>query len=190
MSACICTLAPPPVDVDAMLRYARADITSTALARQTIDELGARFQYTVCYRTYPVRALADGELDLGFCRVHSASLTRFVGGRPYVLVFGATVGLTTDAAVIRYGHTSPTRALFADALGIERIESLCDAFCMDKVGTTSRFSPGYGDLPLEMQRQIFEALPLGKIGMTLNDNLLITPTKSVTALVAVDKEVE
>ena len=46
-----------------------------------------------------------------------------------------------------------------------------------------RFSPGYGDLPLAMQREIFAALPLEKaLGLTLGENLLMTPTKTVTAI--------
>ena len=47
-----------------------------------------------------------------------------------------------------------------------------------------RFSPGYGDLPLSLQRDIFRVLDCPrKIGLTLNESLLMSPSKSVTAIV-------
>ena len=49
-----------------------------------------------------------------------------------------------------------------------------------------RFSPGYGDLPLQAQRAIFDALQCHKeIGLYLNESLLMSPTKSVTAIVGI-----
>jgi cobalamin-dependent methionine synthase I len=47
-----------------------------------------------------------------------------------------------------------------------------------------RFSPGYGDLPLEMQKDVMTALDCGRtVGITLTDSLLMTPSKSVTAII-------
>jgi hypothetical protein len=69
------------------------------------------------------------------------------------------------------------------AIGTERIESLCDAFCNEFEKATHRVSAGYGDLPLEIQPQIFALLDCSrKIGLTLNQSLVMSPTKSVTAI--------
>ena len=47
-----------------------------------------------------------------------------------------------------------------------------------------RFSPGYGDFPLSMQTPIFDALDCPrKIGVSLNASLLMSPSKSVTAVI-------
>ena len=47
-----------------------------------------------------------------------------------------------------------------------------------------RFSPGYGDLSLEVQKEIFSLLDCPrKIGVSLGDSLLMTPSKSVTAII-------
>ena len=78
-----------------------------------------------------------------------------------------------------------------DALATERIEALCDVFCEDiekEYGKTRpRFSAGYGDLPLELQREIFSVLDCPKsIGLTLTDSLLMSPSKSVTAIVGIE----
>ena len=51
-----------------------------------------------------------------------------------------------------------------------------------------RFSPGYGDLPLQNQRAFFDALQCHKeIGLYLNESLLMSPTKSVTAIVGLGR---
>ena len=66
-------------------------------------------------------------------------------------------------------------------------ESLCDALCSKietdlgvKVGP--RFSAGYGDLSLDFQKNIFNILKCEKIGLTLNQSLSMSPSKSVTAI--------
>ena len=77
-------------------------------------------------------------------------------------------------------------------IGAERIEALCDAF-ENMIKTDKKIVPrvsaGYGDIPLEMQRDIFAALDCPrKIGLTLNESLLMSPTKSVTAIIGVCNE--
>ena len=87
-----------------------------------------------------------------------------------------------------------TRAIMLGALGAERIEALCELFCEELKkekallgqGTRTRFSPGYSDLSLEIQKQIFELLDCPRrIGLYLRDSMLMSPTKSVTAIVGV-----
>ena len=79
------------------------------------------------------------------------------------------------------------------AIGAERIESLCNVFENElirqghELGT--RFSPGYGDLPLELQKDIFAALDCPKqIGVSLNDSMLMSPSKSVSAIIGLNGE--
>ncbi|MBR5134836.1 MAG: Vitamin B12 dependent methionine synthase activation subunit, partial [Clostridia bacterium] len=49
-----------------------------------------------------------------------------------------------------------------------------------------RFSPGYGDLPLSVQRSVATLLGMEKtLGVCLSDSLLMSPSKSVTAFVGV-----
>ena len=57
--------------------------------------------------------------------------------------------------------------------------------------TMPRFSPGYGDLPLTAQREMFRMLECEKrIGVYLNESLLMSPSKSVTAIVGLGGEDE
>lgn len=152
-----------------------------ALLDEVISETRDAFDYRVCYRRMA---------ELPFGR-ESAQLANCLAGSGEVVLFAATVGLEADRRVARYQRTSPTKALLAQAFGAERAEALCDAFCADirkeaaaeGKTCTPRFSPGYGDLPLETQRDVFRLLDCGrKIGVWLNESLLMTPTKSVTAV--------
>jgi cobalamin-dependent methionine synthase I len=75
-------------------------------------------------------------------------------------------------------------------MGAALIEQWCDIIHKDfkeQYGANkNRFSCGYGDLPLELQRDIFAALNVTKnIGVTLSDNCFMTPTKSVTAIIGI-----
>ena len=191
--------APPPWDRREILRYAgakEATVEVTDLLENCLAEAQSVLSYQVCYAVFPVRK--DGErLNLGFACTDSAHLRRNLAGCDRAAVFAATVGLGLDRLIARYSRTSPARALMVQAIGAERIEALCDVFCQElgdelyRCGTAvrPRFSPGYGDLPLELQRDIFRVLDCpSKIGLTLNDSLLMSPTKSVTALIGIGPE--
>lgn len=138
----------------------------------------------------------DFEVDLGFTRVTSRSLAGHLAGCDRAIVFAATVGLEIDRMIAKYSRLSPARALCLQAIGTERIETLCDLLCASWEETyrkegkrmRTRFSPGYGDLPIAMQSDIFRLLDCPKrIGLMLADSLLMSPTKSVTAIVGIEK---
>ena len=125
---------------------------------------------------------SGASLDLGFTVTHSRDLQKNLKGCCRIILFGATVGLELDRLIARYGRLSPSKALCFQAIGAERIESLCNAFNdeIDEIFreqgmyTRPRFSPGYGDLPINMQKDIFAALDCPrKIGLSLNESLLI-----------------
>ena len=96
----------------------------------------------------------------------------------------------------RYGAVSPAKALLHQAIGAERIEALCDRLCRDlaeEIGTSlrPRFSPGYGDFSVTVSGDIFRLLdPARRIGVSLTDHFLMTPSKSVSAIVGIAAEQE
>ena len=184
----------PPVNRREILRYAGAKDGAAdvdALLSDCLKEAGGSFAYRACFQEWPLVQNGDS-LDLGFAAVRSADLSRALKGCSRVVVFAATVGLGIDRLIARHSRLSPARALMMQAIGAERIESLCDAFSREtarlaaeeNLKTTPRFSPGYGDLPLTLQKNIVQTLDCGRlIGLTLNESLLMSPSKSVTALI-------
>ncbi len=168
----------------------------TQLLEQCLNECKDCFSYNVCYLELPVKS--DGELiQFGGVRTNSRSLEAVLDGCERAVVFAATVGIEIDRLIKKYSLTSSSKAIMLQAIGAERIESLCDCFCNDlknEYGARGfslkpRFSAGYGDFPLECQREIFSMLDGGRrIGLCLNSSLLMSPTKSVTAIIGIRRD--
>ncbi len=184
-------LNPPPFDVREALRYAgvRGEDGGEipAMLEDCWQNVRDRLLYRVCHLTLPLK-ITGNRCDFGLTVLTSGSLARHLLGCDRALIFAATAGPAIDRQIAA-SRLSPVRALLYQAIGTERIEALCDAFC-DSLGegAKSRFSPGYGDLPLSAQREIFRLLdPSRRIGLSLSDSLLMSPTKSVTAIVGLCK---
>ncbi|MBE6780301.1 MAG: Vitamin B12 dependent methionine synthase activation subunit [Ruminococcaceae bacterium] len=185
------TFTEPPFCEKEILRYAgckEADGEITALLKSCINEIKTELTYRVCYRLFDVK-IRDDICDFGAFTLRSKDLSFDLSGCKSAILFAATVGVGIDRLIAKYGRISPSKALMFQAIGAERIEALCDAFCADiskeyNIGTKPRFSPGYGDLPLAAQKDMFAVLsPEKQIGLTLTDSLLMSPSKSVTAIV-------
>jgi len=196
----------PQVNKKEILRYAGCrgecelgDVEK--LLEECLEEALPRLSYKLCYLELPLSITGD-TCDFGCMWVQSRDLVKNLTGCERVILFGATIGVEIDRLIARYAHISPAKAVMFQAIGAERIEALCDAFCEDiekKVNEEAdenigscfhlcpRFSPGYGDLPLEVQRDIFVVLNCSKnIGVSLNTSLLMTPSKSVTAFAGLE----
>lgn len=178
--------ALPPLNRREIFRYARAGDAGereNALLDDCLAELLPHLSYRVVWAEYPVKT--DGSLlDLGFTETVSADLAKNLRDCGRIVLFAATVGFAPDRLAQKYSRISPVKALFLESIGNERIEALCDVFCREFPGARPRFSPGYGDLSLTLQREIIAALDCPrKIGLTLNESLLMSPSKSVTAVV-------
>lgn len=185
----------PPVNEREALRYAGVKESTpeiSALLQECIALCENQLTPRVCYAFYPVER-QEGQIDLGFARTDSSALRRNLAGCNEAVLFAATIGLEMDRLIARYARLSPARSVMLQAIGTERIEALCDAFEEELIRQGHelhpRFSPGYGDLPIEMQRDIFAALDCPKhIGVSLNQSMLMSPGKSVTALIGLDGE--
>lgn len=194
------TYPAPTVDKKAVMRYAAAkefDAETEKLYFDCLDTCLINTVYRVCYRELPV-VFYDNAVRIGDAEIRSKDLKKSLETCHSAVVFAATVGLEYDRLIKGYGRHNAAKALIFQAIGTERVEALCDAFCSDIANeklatgdtTTPRFSPGYGDLPLNIQKKIFELLNCeSNIGVFLNESLLMTPSKSVTAIIGIKKHI-
>ena len=189
------TLPPPEIDIREILRYAGERGSGEELlplVKEAISEAEDKLVYRVCYTVLPISVL-DGRVCFGDALTLSSNkLCERLSGCDRAAVFAATGGIEMDRLIKKSGVCSPLRALIFQALGAERVEALCDAFCdglRSEFGSlTPRFSPGYSDLSLFAQRDVLTLLDSEKsIGLTLNESLLMSPTKSVSAIVGIRK---
>lgn len=104
-------------------------------------------------------------------------------------VLVCTLGTEFDRWMRQLQARDMSRAVMLDALGSTYVEAGCDAAeaairaRFPGKHLTDRFSPGYGDLPLDVQPHLMALAGASRIGVTLTDSLLMNPQKSVTAVV-------
>ena len=104
----------------------------------------------------------------------------------------ATTGAKIDKLIRSASVTDMAKAVVLDAMASAAVEQICnkidEIIAEENPGKflTFRFSPGYGDYPLEMQENFLRILDAPrKIGLCATDNSLLTPTKSVTAIMGI-----
>ncbi len=188
----------PSICKKEILRYAGCKDTTDEslqfLLDECLEEVLPKLSYKVCYIELPL-VINEEICDFGCMKVKSKDLVKNLQGCAAVWLFSATIGVEIDRLILKHTAVSPAKAVMFQAIGAERIEALCDLLCEDMLHTSQmkavsfrpRFSPGYGDLPLEIQKDIFRVLNCNKnIGLSLNDSLLMSPSKSVTAFVGID----
>lgn len=118
--------------------------------------------------------------------IKSTGLKKFLKGAEKCVLMAATAGIEADRLINRYSMVEPSLALMIDALSAEAVEALCNTLCCCEfeVEEHCRFSPGYSDFPLDFQKRIIKALSAElNIGVTLNASLMLSPSKSVTAII-------
>ncbi|HSP47227.1 MAG TPA: vitamin B12 dependent-methionine synthase activation domain-containing protein [Clostridiaceae bacterium] len=167
------------------------------ISREMEDTIQGRWVYEVLKTdtvTEDLVTFRDSPIVL-----HGKQIARLLKDCSRVYVMACTLGAQADRMIELKGFLSPTLGMVTDACASAYIESWCDQ-CQEEIAKslepgeklTFRFSPGYGDLPLSDQKAVLAELQAEKrIGLFLTESFLMTPRKSVVALLGVlppDKE--
>lgn len=119
-------------------------------------------------------------------------LKEHLAGCRRAALFCATLGAETDALIRRTERLDMAEALVLDCCASAAVEEVCDRIEAELQGKFPgcsfpfRYSPGYGDLPLEVQGALLELLDAPRrAGLCATANHLLTPRKSVTAILGV-----
>ena len=186
---------PVEIDFDEALRYLRsknepsllADVSTAAAVLQPLLKPAAA---AVCFEL----ERSGGSLFCGGIELPGASIARHFESCDRCIALGVTIGFEVDRLIAALGHTDPYRALLTDACASSAIEDLADmatiaardVFCPD-APITFRFSPGYGDLPLELQPKLLDMIDARRmLGLTVSKSMLLSPIKSVTAFIGIN----
>ncbi|RHV69732.1 Vitamin B12 dependent methionine synthase activation subunit [Clostridium sp. OM02-18AC] len=171
------------------------DENTKVLIAQCKQELEQAASPRVTWREYSL-SIQDHVIDMTCFQTRSKSLERNLKDCEQILLFAATLGSQVDVLLHRYNMIQMSKAVVMQAASVAMLETFCDeenqklkeAYQEKGWYLRPRFSPGYGDFPLECQRQIAPALELSKrIGVTLTDSLLMAPSKSVTAVIGLSR---
>ena len=124
-------------------------------------------------------------------------IARHLDGAGHVVLMAVTLGLSSENWLRTRKASSLNRFLLCDAAASAMAESAVEAFeqSIRRVVVSEggflgpRYSPGYGDLSLDVQKPLLEALDAGRsLGIHLNSGGIMVPTKSITAIAGVFPE--
>lgn len=193
----------PTIDRAEMLRY-------LGYAGQPIDDaLAARIEGTAAElertlaprgvrRVFPVDAAArdkDGmpciHLVGSAVELNGVDIFRHLKDARLCVVLACTLGMESERRLRALAGQRPLDATLLDAAASAAIEAAVRTMEHEATRDAAacglsanwRFSPGYGDCPLSAQGPIVAALNAGRlIGLTVTDDDLLLPSKSVTAV--------
>ncbi len=184
------------IDKNEVLRYlgynGTPDEKTGALVDLCINEISLATTPKTVYAIFDT----DGEtLKNTVFTLCGNDIKNHLSGCSKCVLMAATLGTEVERTILKAQVTDMAKALVLDACATAAIESVCDKLCIEiekdiaPLKLTNRFSPGYGDFPLEMQRNLISVLDAGrKIGLTLTPENIMIPRKTVTAVMGITKE--
>ncbi len=140
----------------------------------------------------PVKYISEDTLDCGFGEFKSATLIKNLQGCKEAFIFAVTLGHGVDRLLTQLSLVSPSKHFITDALASAMAEAAADKaeeIIKGNLSCRPRFSPGFGDLSLELQPRILNLLNAQRLlGITTNKTFLMSPGKSVTAIMGIKNE--
>lgn len=135
------------------------------------------------------------ELDLPCDTIMGGrDIANHLDGCEKAILMCATLGAEIDKLIRISQISDMAKAVVLDSFASVAVEQVCnkvDEIIAEKYAgynMTFRFSPGYGDYPISLQQDFLRMLDAPrKIGLTTNENFLLMPTKSVTAVMGLSK---
>ena len=133
--------------------------------------------------------IIHGEKDFA---IESETAGNHLRGAEKAICISATIGHALEDKISEYFQKGEyTHALLLDAAATCAVEQTADA--LEHVLTPKaaakgykmhwRYSPGYGDWPLEAQADILPLCRGEKIGIRLTEAKMLSPVKSITAVI-------
>ena len=155
--------------------------------------LGAAIPQGV-YRVLKLEGGTDPESKSSIIDLPGSAIKRHLAECSGMIIMAVTLGAGIDRLI----RTAQIRDM-AEAVLLDSGASVLAELCADTLENmiraenselgktvyfTGRYSPGYGDFPIEMQGQLLRAVDGPKsIGLTANESSILIPRKSITAII-------
>ncbi len=120
------------------------------------------------------------------------STAEHLNGAREAVLLAVTLGLQSENMLRREAAQSTVDGVLVDACASAMTEDAADVLCAiiqtraEERGyrAAGRFSPGFGDFPLEVQQAFLDAIGAAKaLGISVTQGNLLVPAKSITAVV-------
>lgn len=194
------------IDRDEVLRYLghngqKLDDNMIKLIDECRKEIVNIISPRFVYRYMNVKSEEDGVLVEGTSLVLKGDdIRNHLKNSNECALLAVTLGNEIERKTRQYERINLTKGIILDACATTAVEEVCDMveneireYAQKKdMGITFRYSPGYGDLPLDIQGSFLNVLEAQKkIGLTASQNNLLIPRKSVTAIIGIiDKNIK
>lgn len=180
------------------LRYMRSDNVPEIRdkAEKALNLLRESSPAKYLYRVFGIEKTDNGYMLSGSGIVlRGKSAETMLRGCHSAAIMICTLGFGFEAELRKAQARSMADAVILDACGSALVEEACDeaereiSSALPGMHLTDRFSPGYGDLSLDLQTEISRVLNAEKLlGVHLNESLLFYPSKTVSAIIGIADE--
>jgi len=194
------TIETPRESIYRRLGYRKSTTVLSSEEKRTVDRVIDHARSLVRLKGAALRAAIEDRDEktvvlAGGARFRSSRLAVFLEGCDECLVMGATGGGTVMEAIASdTARDNLTEAVIVDAAASEMVDASLDWITRYYAGLLRRerkgllkrrYSAGYGDFALEHQHMIYEMLDLARLDVTINEQALLIPEKSVTAITGI-----
>lgn len=172
------------------------DNQTFSLVLEAFDELDRIVEKRMIYRIFDFKILSEDCMEIENMKIQSKNLSVNLDGCEKVVLLGATLGVGVDQLLKRYSYTNMAKTVVLQACAAAILEEYLDAWqanlaqelSAEEYGLRPRFSPGYGDFSISHQEAILRMLDAPKkIGLSMTEGNMLTPLKSVTAVIGLKK---
>jgi len=162
---------------------------------QWIEAAAERATPRAVYMIAPVAKIGRRSLKLETPKpveAFTGAIGEFLGASRYVAAFIATAGFgIEELASEKMRDGDPLAAMIVNAVGAERaeaaesvvVERLRERIRNEDLAPTLPYSPGYCGMALTEQRKLFALLGDETAGVTLTEDCLMRPLKSISGLI-------
>lgn len=179
------------------LRYKGQEIDSSFSEKidLAIEQTKSIITPRAVYGIYPLKFFEDRiEVEGTSLVFNSKDISRLLRDCDECILFAATIGTKVEMETRKAEYVDLAKSLIMDSAATTFVERTCDYVQeiiekdVEKSGKciTMRYSPGYGDLPIECGKEILNILQSQKkIGLTTSGSGLMIPRKSVSAIIGI-----
>lgn len=149
------------------------------------------------WEVYPYDAKAQMLLSPTHYQLSGKDIGRHLASCQEVAILAVTVGKAIEQEIhSRFKKNEYSAGLILDAAATTAVEIIADKLeaaiiieaARKGLKTTSRYSPGYGDWAIQAQPEILNLSGGRQIGIDVNASYILTPRKSVTAVIGLENK--
>lgn len=150
-----------------------------------------------CYQIFYLEKESDLVVKGTNLHFSSKDINKLLEESQQCILMAVTLGQEVDQLLRKYQLMNLSKAVIMDVCASSMIEDFCNQVeteigktLLDKhIYFTDRFSPGYGDLSIDIQPTFLRVLDAQrKIGLHVTNTGIMIPRKSITAIIGISKK--